>query len=281
METIFTRGPSLTTRLVIALLLSVGLMISDHRFHLFDSSRVYLNSLVSPLQYIANLPSFVLNEVVLQLRSHHQLTTENQQLKEQLLLSQVKVQQFDALLNENNQLRQLLSTSARENVQVMITQLMAIDNSPYTQQVVINKGTLDGVYLGQPVLDDAGIVGQISEVGSTNSRVLLLSDNTHALPVRVLRNDIRFIAVGTGTLLEVMLEHVPHSSDVMIGDTLVSSGLGGVFPEGYPVAVVTRVINDEGRPFKQVFAKPLARLDRLKHMLLVWPEHSDEGQESQ
>ena len=256
-------------------------MVCDHYLHVFDSSRVYLNSFVSPLQHIANLPSLLLDEARTLFRSHRQLISENRTLHEKLLLSQERLQRFDALLSENNQLRQLLGSSVRENARVMIAELMAIDNSPYTQQIVINKGTLDNVYLGQPVLDEVGIVGQIMEVGSTNSRVLLLSDNSHALPVRSLRNDIRFIVTGTGSLQEMQLEFVAHSTDVLVGDKLVSSGLGGVFPEGYPVAVVSKIINDETRPFKQVFVKPLARLEQLRHLLLVWPDATSKEAESE
>ena len=152
----------------------------------------------------------------------------------------------------------------------MVAELMAVDKNPYSQQVVINKGAIDGVYLSQPVIDDEGIVGQVMEVGSTNSRVLLIADVTHAIPVRSLRNDIRFIATGSGTLNELYLEHVPNSVNIQVGDTLISSGLGNVFPEGYPVAEVTRVIRDESRPFARVIVSPLANLDRLRHLLLLW-----------
>ena len=120
------------------------------------------------------------------------------------------------------------------------------------------------------VIDDKGIVGQVTEVGTTNSRVLLIADVTHAIPVRSLRNDIRFIANGSGSLNELYLEHVPHSVDIEVGDILVSSGLGKVFPEGYPVAQVTQVVRDESRPFAQVVVSPVAKLDRLRHLLLLW-----------
>ena len=139
---------------------------------------------------------------------------------------------------------------------------MAVDKNPYSQQVVINKGAIDGVSV---VIDDMGVVGQVMEVGSTNSRVLLIADVTHAIPVRSLRNDIRFIATGSGAINELYLEHVPHSVDIQEGDTLISSGLGKVFPVGYPVATVTQVVRDESRPFARVIATPLANLDRLRH----------------
>ena len=151
---------------------------------------------------------------------------------------------------------------------------MAVDKNPYSQQVVINKGAIDGVYLSQPIIDEKGIVGQVMEVGTTNSRVLLLADVTHAIPVRSQRNDIRFIATGSGALNELYLEHVPHSVDIKAGDVLISSGLGKIFPEGYPVGTVKEVRRDESRPFSIVTVTPMAKLDRLKYLLLLW---SDEG----
>lgn len=276
MDTIFTRGPSLNIRLTLALVLSVTLIFVDHKLDGFKSTRVYLNSLMSPLQYIANLPGLLLSESAQRLTSQEQLLAENQKLNNQLLLMSEKLQQFDVISKENTRLRELLQAPVRETSRKMVAELMAVDKNPYSQQVVINKGAIDGVYLSQPVLDDKGIVGQVMEVGSTNSRVLLIADVTHAIPVRSFRNDIRFIATGSGALNELFLEHVPHSVDIQEGDTLISSGLGNVFPEGYPVAKVTQVVRDESRPFARVIVKPLANLDRLRHLLLLWQNKPDE-----
>ncbi len=276
MDTIFTRGPSLNIKLTLALVLSVILIFVDHKMDGFKSTRVYLNSLMSPLQYIANLPGLMLSESAQRLTSQEQLLAENQKLNNKLLLMSEKLQQFDVISKENAQLRELLQAPVRESSRKMVAELMAVDKNPYSQQVVINKGAIDGVYLSQPVLDDKGIVGQVMEVGSTNSRVLLIADVTHAIPVRSLRNDIRFIATGSGALNELFLEHVPHSVDIREGDTLISSGLGDVFPEGYPVAKVTQVVRDESRPFARVTVAPLADLDRLRHLLLLWRNNQDD-----
>ncbi|WP_334014479.1 rod shape-determining protein MreC [Alteromonas sp. S167] len=280
MDTIFTRGPSLNNRLTLALVLSVLLIFVDHKLDGFKSTRVYLNSLMSPLQYLANLPGLMLSESAQRLTSQEDLLAENQKLNNQLLLMSEKLQQFNVLAKENNQLRELLQAPVRTEARKMVAELMAVDKNPYSQQVVINKGAIDGVYLSQPVIDNEGIVGQVMEVGSTNSRVLLIADVTHAIPVRSLRNDIRFIATGSGTLNELYLEHVPHSVDIQVGDTLISSGLGNVFPEGYPVAEVTRVIRDESRPFARVIVSPLANLDRLRHLLLLWNSKDAENEDN-
>lgn len=277
MDTIFTRGPSLNIRLAMALVLSVSLIVADHKFDAFQSSRVYMNSLVSPLQYLANLPSVLLSVSAQRLTSHEDLVEENQRLTNQVLMMSERLQQFDVLMAENDKLRKLLDTPVKTPMHKMVAELMAVDNSPFSQQIVINKGALDDVYMSQSVLDDRGIVGQVMEVGTTNSRVVLITDVTHAIPVRSARNDIRFIASGTGSLDELILEHVPHSVDVKEGDMLVTSGLGDIFPEGYPVARVSRVVRDESRPFASVSATPLARLDRLKYLLLLWPEATEQN----
>lgn len=279
MDTIFTRGPSLNIRLILALVMSVALIIADTRFDMFQSSRVYMNSLMSPLQYLANLPSVLLNVSAQRLTSHEDLVDENQRLTNQVLLMSERMQRFDVLQAENDQLRALLDTPSKPGMRKKVSELMAVETSPFSQQIVLNKGALDDVYLSQSVLDDRGIVGQVSEVGTTNSRVILITDVTHAVPVRSVRNNIRFIASGTGSLDELLLEHVPHSVDVEVGDMLVTSGLGHVFPEGYPVAQVSKVTRDESRPFAIVVAKPVARLDRLRYLLLLWPEGSDGPQE--
>ncbi len=282
MDTIFTRGPSLNNRLALAIALSVLLIFADHKLDAFQSTRVYLNSIMSPLQYIANLPKVLLNESAQRLTSHQALLADNERLTNQNLKMSEQLQRFNVLQAENAELRKLLDVPVKPQVRKMVAELMAVDNNPFSQQIMINKGALDGVYLSQSVLDDRGIVGQVMEVGTTNSRVVLISDVTHAIPVRSLRNNIRFVATGNGAFDELFLEHVPHSVDVQEGDMLVSSGLGEVFPEGYPVARVSSVVHDEGRPFATVTAQPLARLDRLKHLLLLWPQQrSDTDTEQQ
>ncbi|MCU7554684.1 rod shape-determining protein MreC [Alteromonas sp. ASW11-19] len=280
MDTIFTRGPSLNNRLALAVALSVLLIFVDHKLDGFKSTRVYLNSFMSPLQYLANLPSVLLSESAERLTSQQHLIEENKRLTNQVVKMSERLQRFEILESENAQLRQLLDAPVRPQVRRMVGELMAVDNNPFSQQVVINKGAIDGVYMSQSVLDDRGIVGQVMEVGTTNSRVLLISDLTHAIPVRSVRNNIRFIAAGSGSLDELFLEHVPHSVDVREGDLLMSSGLGKVFPEGYPVARVTEVVRDESRPFARVKARPLARLNRLRYMLLLWPHENESKSEN-
>ena len=153
----------------------------------------------------------------------------------------------------------------------MVAEILSVDSDPYTHQVVINRGTNDGVYEGQPVLDEQGIVGQIHTVGTTTSRVILITDVTHAVPVRVSRNGTRLIATGTGRIDRLAHTHVSHAADIQSGDMLVTSGLGGKYPEGYPVSSVVLVRKDESRPFAQVLSQPVVQIDKLRYLLLLWP----------
>ena len=274
MNLMFSNGPSLPNRLVLALLTSVALILFDHKLDGFGTTRVYLNSLVSPLQYLANLPGQMLNASASRFVSHERLFNENANLTYDALLINTQLQRLTFLEEENDRLRRLLNSPVQDNTRKLVAELMAVDNNPYSHQIVINKGAINGVFEAQPVLDDRGIVGQIMQVSSTNSRVLLIADVTHAIPVRIARNNVRLVVTGSGSLNELLIQHVTHSSDIKIGDVLLSSGLGNVFPEGYPVATITSIIRDESRPFSQVRAKPIAQLDRLKYLLLLWSERT-------
>lgn len=277
MNLIFSAGPSLHNRLAIGLVLSVSLIIFDHKFDGFGTTRVYLNSFVSPVQYLANLPGEILNASATRLASHKHLLDENAKLTTQATLMSEQLQRVTFLKEENKRLRRLLNSPAKGDVRREVAELMAVDNNPYSHQIVINKGAINGVFEGQAVLDENGVVGQIMQVSSTNSRVLLIADVTHAIPVRAARNNLRLIVSGSGSLDELHIEHVPHSADLEVGDLLLSSGLGNVFPEGYPVAEIISIVRDESRPFALVSAKPIAQLDHLKYLLLLWPNKQAEA----
>ena len=280
MDTIFTRGPSLVARLAMAAVCSCALIFIDHKLDGFQSTRVYLNSLMSPLQYIANLPSLFLSASAERLTSQQDLLEENRRLTDQILVASEKLQRFAMLEKENQELRALLDAPVADQYKKIIAELMSVDRNPFAHQIIINKGTINGIYRSQPLVDDSGIVGQVMEVGTTNSRVLLITDVTHSIPVRSLRNNVRFIASGSGGINELFLEHVTHNADIKVGDVLISSGLGGVFPAGYPVAVVVTIVRDERQEFARVLARPTAALDRVKYVLLLEPESdlsADEG----
>lgn len=152
---------------------------------------------------------------------------------------------------------------------------MAVANHPFSHNVLIDKGQSADVFAGQPVIDELGVVGQVISTGNNTARVILLTDQTHAIPVRNLRNDIRAIVSGTGDINRMVLNNVPHDTDIKVGDKLITSGLGGLFPDGYPVAVVKEVKNDPSKPFLIVSASPVAQVNRLRHVLLLWPDKKD------
>ena len=276
MKPIFGRGPSLQLRLFLAVIISVAAIVADSRFGVFTHVRVYLSSLVSPLQYIANAPGTLLDTMSTQVQTRSSLIEQTKQQEQQLLTLRSRLLKLDQLEHENQRLRELLGSPVHKESRKMVAELLSVDSDPFSHQVLINKGALDGVYNGQPVINDQGVVGQVLHVGSTTSRVLLITDSSHGIPVRVLRNDLRAIASGSGELDKLELRNLPRNTDVQVGDLLVTSGLGGRFPEGYPVARVPRSHYVEGKPFAQIGAKPLVALDRLRYLLLLWTDKKPE-----
>ena len=276
MKTLFARGPSLLSRLVLALACSFLLIFIDHRLQAMKPVRLFLNSLVAPVQYLAILPEQLLDGVSESLKTTSQLSDENKQLKRIILELQGEQQQLRFLQNENKRLRGLLGSDARDSARRMVAEVIAVASEPFSQQLVINKGTLNGVYEGQPVLDSHGIIGQVQDVGGNTARVLLLSDQSHAISLRSERSDIRILAQGTGDIGRLELMFIPHSTELKEGDLLMSSGLGGIFPEGYPVATIRKIVRDESLPFAKVVADPVSALDRVRNVLLLWPSDGEQ-----
>ncbi|MFY3328083.1 rod shape-determining protein MreC [Vibrio fluvialis] len=271
MKPIFGRGSSLQLRLFFAVFLSASLMLADSRLGAFSHVRFLLNSLVAPIQYAADLPRSMFDGFYENFNSRQQLMESNRALKRDVLTLKSDLILLDQYREENQRLRKLLGSSFVRDEKKVVTEVMAVDTSPYSHQVVIDKGRVDGVYEGQPVINEKGIVGQVTFVAAHNSRVLLLIDPNNAIPVQNIRNDIRVIASGNGQTDEIQLEHIATSTDIEVGDLLVTSGLGGVYPEGYPVAYVSEVDKDTRREFASIKAKPVVDFDRLRYLLLIWP----------
>lgn len=275
MKPIFTKSPSLGVRLIFAVFVSVILMFSDGQTRNLLQIRSMLETTVSWIYYLANTPRSLLDGVSDNLVDTSTLQIENKVLKDQLLEKNADLLLLDQLKVENQRLRLLLNSPLRHDEYKKIAEVLTAETDPYRQQVVINQGEKDGAYVGQPVIDEKGIVGQIISVGHNTSRVLLISDVTHSIPLQVLRSDIRVIASGTGRLDELVLDNVSRSADIEKGDLLVTSGLGRRFPEGYPVAIVESVSREGNNYFATVIAKPLASLERLRYLLLLWPTNED------
>ncbi|SJN21340.1 Rod shape-determining protein MreC [Pseudoalteromonas sp. JB197] len=256
--------------------MSAILIVGDKYTEGGTNVRTSLNTLVSPLIYVANIPYEIFSFGAKSLHTRDQLLTENEALKKKQMLQSEQLQQYQFLSRENQKLRALLGSSAKTSNRKIIAQVLSVHSNPYSHQVVINRGATNGLSESQAVIDDMGLVGQLTKVGSTTSRVLLMTDTTHATPVRILRNDVRTVVEGVGKINVVKLSHVPHSLDVRLGDVLVTSGLGGIFPEGYPVAVVTEINRDEGQPFAQIYAEPIAQLDRIRLLVVLWRNQQEQ-----
>lgn len=259
-------------RLLVFTVLSAALMVVDARFTWLQPLRAQLGLIVEPVYWAGRLPVRLWEGATQELSTRNELTAENEKLKAEQLMMQRRLQKLAALTEQNVRLRELLNSAALVDDEVLATELIGIDPNPFTHRILIDKGEKDGVVVGQPVLDARGLMGQVVEVMPYTSRVLLLTDTSHSIPVQVNRNGLRAIAAGTGNPERLELRHVADTADIKEGDLLVSSGLGQRFPAGYPVAMVTEVIHDSGQPFAIVRAMPTATLNRSRYMLLVFTD---------
>lgn len=274
---LFIKGPSLGVRFFALTVLSIVLMVVDARFAALKPLRSQLGLLLTPLYYVAELPIRAWDTVYLQLSSRADLIAQNERLRAEALLAMRKLQKLAALTEQNVRLRELLNSSELLDERVLVAELIGIDPNAFSQRILIDKGERDGVFLGQPVLDATGLMGQVVEVMPFTARVLLITDASHSLPVQVNRNGLRAIASGTGSSEWLELRHVGDTADIRVDDIVVSSGLGQRFPAGYPVGRVTYVNTDSAQPFAEVRVEPTAQLNRSRYLLLVFSPESAYG----
>jgi len=246
------------------------MMFGGHNQKHIKAMHNMLAKAVYPLHVIANLPLQISGWTQDLFSTKSQLYAENQDLKRDNLILQAQQQKFAALENENIRLRDLLESSLKVKDRVLIAELVSVDLDPYKHQVLINKGANSGVFEGQPVLDANAVMGQITRVTPYTSTVLMITDSSHSLPVQILRTGQRAIAEGTGDIEHLSIPHLPNNTDIEVGDLLVTSGLGGRFPPGYPVATVTEVKRTKGKAFIDIVATPNAQLNHTREVLLVW-----------
>ncbi len=258
-------------------ILAVVLMFVDHVTGWLDSTRSALTVAVTPVVILADAPSRTARGLSEVFSTRDGMRTRITELENELTLLRVKTEKMAALTAENNRLRDLLGSAAKLQDNVLVAELIGVNPDPEEQEVIIDKGTVDGVFVGQPVLDSRGLMGQVVEVSTYTSRVLLISDQSHSVPVQVMRSNLRLIAQGTGIDRQLELLHVNSTADIRVGDQLLSSGLGNRFPVGYPVGVVDRVEYEPGKPFAFVRAHPTAQLDRSRHVLLVFSEEKTQS----
>jgi len=258
-----------------AVFLSVALMLADQNLSTTVHLRSFLGLFITPVQLVSSLPAQLGGWAEDTAVSRTTLLDENKRLRHEALILKQKVQQMVSLRAENNRFRELLSASEQLDDKVLVAELIGVDPDPYTHHIILNKGSEHGVFVGQPILDAQGLMGQVIDVLPYTSRVLLVADSNHAIPVQVNRNGVRAIAVGSGKLDELALIYVPDTADIQEGDQLVSSGLGSRYPKGYPLGEITTIEHDPGEPFAFVKAKPAAYLDRSRYVLLVFSKASE------
>ena len=251
-------------------ILSILLIFFDRRVHYLDGFRSWVLTVAYPLQAVVDVPNDAYNWVDKKMSSRETLMQQNDELESENRLLEAKLLKLSALQVENDRLRELLKSSKKVGEQVLIGELLAVDLEPFTRQVIINKGSRDGVFLGQPLLDAHGVMGQIVHVGPFSSTGMLITDPSHAIPVQVNRNGLRAIVLGTGAPDVLEVPYLANSAEIQEGDLLVSSGLGGRFPPDYPVAKVVSVLKDPTKPYAVVTAEPTAQLERSREVLLVW-----------
>ena len=261
---------ALSIRLVLLAAVSLTMMILDHRETAFlDRVRQVASVIVYPVQVGVDQPFSAWRRASESFASRAALLDENARLKSDLRDYDVRLQRMDTLEAENDRLRAMLDSSQRVADRMLVAEILSVDPDPFRQRFTINRGVLNGVYVGQVLLDADGVVGQIDIVDALTAQAVLISDSNHGLPVAVNRTGLRSIALGTGETGLLNLPYLTNSADVQQGDLLVTSGLGGVFPPGYPVGRVTVVQRRPGQSFAHVLAQPSAGLDRGREVLLV------------
>ncbi|MDH3441621.1 MAG: rod shape-determining protein MreC [Gammaproteobacteria bacterium] len=268
-------SPALGLRLLLLAGLSILLQYIDHRDNHLDTVRKAIGATVYPLRVIVDAPVSAWRWFDETTTSRNILQLENSRLRVERLLTQARLQRYSALEAENARLRAMLEARSQVRAQVRVAEIMSVSANPFRHVMVVDKGTSDGVYDGQAIVDAEGVVGQVIEAGVASSQCLLISDPGHDLPVEVNRSGLRTIARGTGDYNSLDLPFLPNNADIEPGDLLVTSGLGGSFPAGYPVAIVETVTRLPQEPFAYVTARPSAALNQVREIMLIWSDDDE------
>jgi rod shape-determining protein MreC len=268
----FNRGPSPAVRLVFFAVLSLLLLFVDARYRYLESTRSALSVLVSPMQRLATLPGALWQQAgdfFITQGTQHSLIAENDELHQQHQSDAAQLLQLQALQLENEQLRKLIELPIRNEFTTQLVEIIYAERDVFKRKVLVNKGAGADVRIGQVVMDDAGIVGQITRVYPWLSEVTLITEKDHAVPVQVVRNGLRTILFGSGDTSRLSLRYMPVSADIQNDDVLVTSGIDGVYPPGIPVATVVKIERDAAYPFAHVTCLPVAGVDKHRHLLIL------------
>ncbi len=256
--------------MLLVVVLALGLIVADARFDRLTVVRSTLATGLTPVYWLGNAPTQFSDWVGSLFVNKDDLKRDNDELQARLLILERRALKYAALAFENNELRRLMNSSEVLDDRVIVSEVVSVSPDPFAHELVINKGRSDGVHEGQAILDAGGLMGQVIQVSQITARVLLVSDSSHAVPVEVVRNGLRAILLGTGKANSLELVHVPDTANIREGDLLVSSGLGGRFPRGYPVAEVSRISKEPGEPFITIEATPTAKLNQSRMLLVVF-----------
>jgi len=263
------RIPALNTKFIFLLILSCILLINDQKNNYLTIFRNSIAVAIYPLQSLVALPTNIFSWIDDNFSAREMLTLENEILLNQQNLNNITLQRYQSLEQENLRLRQVLNAAKRLKHKVEIAQIISANINPYRHTIVINKGHKDGVYVGQVILDADGVMGQILYTNFLTSEAILISDADHALPVQVNRNGLRTIALGNGSYTNLNVPYIPNNADIKVGDLLVTSGLGGKFPDGYPVGTINSITRNPSEQFSDVSAKPVALLNQAREVMLI------------
>jgi rod shape-determining protein MreC len=255
--------------LIVYLAFAVVLMVLDHRGSYLELLRRTGSALIEPVYRLAAFPADVARATRTAVATQDRLATENRELREALLLAQARLNRLDTLVAQNARLKDLLEAQKNLGLSVQFARLVDVDLDPFRHRIVLDVGANQGIAVGQPVIDAHGVMGQVVEVLPNTAVAMLITDPTHAIPVMVERSGLRTIAYGTGAIDRLELPNIPISADVQVGDRLVTSGLGGRFPAGFPVGEILAISTDSSSLFAAAQARPSAALDRSGDVLLL------------
>ena len=267
----FRHGPSLLVRLVFFIQLSLALMVVDTHFKYLYEARQTIAVALYPIQNLAHLPTAISN-LANDFFITQDLADENARFKQQHLIDSGKLQQLSALTIENEHLRNLLEATQKNKSKTILAEIRSVPRDPFNLTVILDKGFQNGAQNGQVIVDHLGVIGQITHAYPWSSEATLITDKDHSIPVQILRNGLRSVASGTGKYKTLELNYMANNVDIQEGDQIVTSGIGGVYPSGLPVALVSKIKRDISSAFAYIICTTIAGVDRNKQVLILSPQ---------
>ncbi|MDD2744357.1 MAG: rod shape-determining protein MreC [Rhodocyclaceae bacterium] len=269
----FKQGPAPLALLTLYIALSVAIFVVDLRMHSLDLVRQSISLLVDPLQRVAQTPGSLVDYAAYYLRGIQALEVENRELKHAKLTTAPDLQRLAQVEAENERLRKLLSVKEREKAQGQVAQILYTTRDPFSRRVIIDKGQQSGIVAGQPAIDEAGVVGQVTRIFPFSAEITLITDKNQAVPVQIIRSGQRSVIFGLGNG-QLELRYMPNNADVQVGDVLVTSGLDSIYLPGFPVAKVINIERDNAYSFARIFCAPIAGVENFGELMVLTPREA-------